>query len=76
MSARWMRGEVPPGDQYELEQSLEGSPRVDTLGEGQGDEPDYWAATLYLPDPESRSGWQLHGVKKRNEKSPERRLGF
>lgn len=31
-------------------------------------EPDerYYAATLYLPDPESSSGWALHGVPRQH----------
>lgn len=37
--------------------------------------PEYMASTLWLPDPESRSGWSMRHVW-RDEPEPERRYGF
>jgi hypothetical protein len=43
---------------------------------GADDSDEYYAAMLYLPDPESRTGWQCHGVERKREQAPTRALGF
>lgn len=43
---------------------------------GEAPDDDYFAAMLYLPDPDSRTGWQLHGVERKTEEKPHPPLGF
>jgi hypothetical protein len=43
---------------------------------GANDDDDYYAAMIYLPDPTSRSGYQLHGVDKPSKDEPEKPVGF
>lgn len=40
------------------------------------DSDDYYAAMLYLPNPESRSGWEAHGVERKKPEVASRLLGF
>jgi hypothetical protein len=37
---------------------------------------EYYAAMLYLPNPESRSGWEAHGVERKRQDAPTRPMGF
>jgi hypothetical protein len=43
---------------------------------GEGDAEEYYAAMLWLPNPDSRRGWELHGVERKQDESPTPALGF
>jgi hypothetical protein len=55
-------------------QDLQPGHASSTVGEAPGDE--YFAAMLYLPSPGSRTGWQLHGVERKQDERPRPPLGF
>ncbi len=37
---------------------------------------EHFAAMLWLPDPESRRGWAMHGVERKAEPKPRQPFGF
>jgi hypothetical protein len=40
------------------------------------DDDEYYAAMLWLPNPDSRRGWELHGVDRQTAKDEPKSLGF
>jgi hypothetical protein len=43
---------------------------------GADDADDYYAAMLWLPNPDSRRGWELHGVERKADEKAPPSLGF
>ena len=67
----WVRG----ADDGQWWQDLQAGHAASNVNSSDGDE--YYAAMLYMPDPTSRSGWQLHGVAQPLPKDePDKPMGF
>lgn len=55
-------------------QDLQAGHAASNVSEESDDE--YYVAMLYLPDPDSRTGWQAHGVERRKPEASPRSFGF
>ena len=47
-----------------------------TTASGAADDSECPLATLWLPDPDAWRGWSMRHVWRKDDKKPERRLGF
>lgn len=74
MKRRQKSAWVRASDEGQWWQDLQPGHAASGVNAPDGDE--YYAAMLYLPDPTSRSGWQLHGVDFPSQDKPDRPVGF